>query len=44
MQNSDAEPGALLSLREHLASGSAAVGEEQVKRWLREVVVEYRQS
>jgi FlaA1/EpsC-like NDP-sugar epimerase len=40
--NSDAEPGALLSLREHLASGCAAVGEEQVKRWLREVVVEYR--
>ncbi|HEV8691726.1 MAG TPA: polysaccharide biosynthesis protein, partial [Ideonella sp.] len=40
--NNQADPAALLSLRERLASGAAAAGEEQVKRWLREVVVEYR--
>jgi FlaA1/EpsC-like NDP-sugar epimerase len=40
--NNQADPAALLSLRERLASGPAAAGEEQVKRWLREVVVEYR--
>jgi len=40
--NNQADPAPLLSLRERLASVPAEVGEEQVKRWLREVVVEYR--